>query len=987
MSKRFETAATVFRVVLGLALMALLLGLLLSDVAQWRHDRRGIASGLERELPLITSPRYGANAALEQCPDDAELAAALQRADSLGLGVLRQRLPWAEIEPEPGVLDWARWDAIVAAVYDAGVELILVLDTSPTWARRDRDADNVHAPAARHEDYAAFVQAAAERYRGRVLAYQVWDSPNVSPHWGAGAIDPGGYVEMLRLASAAIRAADPAALVLAGGMSPTTEARGRNMSDVLFVREMCRQGATPHYDALAVKAYGFWSGPYDRRVGEDVLNWSRLVLLREEMQRLGAAETPLWAVEGGWVALPADWAGAPSPTGSDSDTVQAQRLADGLRRAFTEWPWLGLLCVQQLQPPVDSGDPLAGQALFDADGAPTALGQVFGSALPGHLMLYPGRYDAPGLLAGRDLGGYVDLVFYGAELTVALAPDAQASVVHVADTLSGALREVSLDPRAPSIVLAHAPAPTYIGVRIQASPEQLAALRLICVGHVRRWHLAWWSVLAALLGVGLLALDLARAPWRVGWALIARHMAAVPRWAPTLALGALTALMLWGPSSALRLLGLLGYAAVALLNPDLSLRAALVALLLAPLQVRLGSWSFSCAEIAILLATAAHLGGMTARQTWRASLASWWRRRSLVDLAVALYVILGVAATLHAVYQREAMRELRIVFIEPALLYALLRLRLRDAGEAAQAARTLFWAGVALAAYALVAYAFPGGVIEAEGVRRARAYYGSPNNLALILERLAPLGLALGLAEARPGREKRQRRERWLALGGAVLVALAAGLTFSRGAWLLGLPAGLLLVLALHSRRGRWVALVAIVCCALLLAPLSRAPRFAELADITTGTSFLRLRLWQSAWRMAGDHPVWGVGLDNFLYYYGDYVLPGAEVDRWLSHPHNIALDFWLRLGLAGLALLALFGWAAIRTVRGALQRAPLQSAPQMRAVAIGLAGGLAAMLAHGLIDSSLFVVELAGWFLTALALLQTPERKAPTFDTATGSG
>jgi len=31
----------------------------------------------------------------------------------------------------------------------------------------------------------------------------------------------------------------------------------------------------------------------------------------------------------------------------------------------------------------------------------------------------------------------------------------------------------------------------------------------------------------------------------------------------------------------------------------------------------------------------------------------------------------------------------------------------------------------------------------------------------------------------------------------------------------------------------------------------------------------------------------------------------------------------------------------------------------------------MAAMLAHGLVDASLFVPELAGWFLCALALLQ----------------
>ena len=35
------------------------------------------------------------------------------------------------------------------------------------------------------------------------------------------------------------------------------------------------------------------------------------------------------------------------------------------------------------------------------------------------------------------------------------------------------------------------------------------------------------------------------------------------------------------------------------------------------------------------------------------------------------------------------------------------------------------------------------GRIDVEGVGRVRAFYGSPNNLALVLDRVVPLGLAL----------------------------------------------------------------------------------------------------------------------------------------------------------------------------------------------------------------------------------------------------
>jgi len=952
------------RLLLGAALALVLLGLALDDVTRWRHDRRGIESGASDRLAPIMQPRYGTNVALEQYADDEALQRALQQARALGLEVLRQRLPWEQIELQPGAYDWAQWDRVVTATQAADLPLILVLDTSPTWARWEWDADNPLAPAARDEDYARFVSAAAERYRGRVLAYQIWDNPNVSPHWGKAEINPGAYVAMLRLASEAVRVADPDALVLAGGMAPNTETRGRNMSDVLFVREMCRLGATSYYDALAVKAFGFWSGPYDRRVSPGVLNWSRLILIRQELHRLGGAGKAIWAVEGGWAALPDGWAGAPSPVGSDAAELQAARLAQALERADQEWPWLGLVCVQHLQPAAEADDPLWGLALLSQTGAPTALAEAFHArwAADGHLGA--GRYQAQTVLASSGALERPTLALYGTSLRVTTSPAAQGIALQVSDSISNEARRVTLAKDGRPTTLVKADRPTTIHVSLRGSPEALGALETITVTHTRRWHHGWASLLAAVVGLVLLGVwaapDLALVPWRQGWAALQRRYRVLPRWAPAATMGVLAALALWGPSSAVRAAALLAYGALALLDADRALDAAVVALFVAPLNVRISRWQFSAAELAILVATLAHAWDLLVRGGWRASLVHLWHRKSLLDLAVALYVVLGMVGALRAVYQREALRELRLVFIEPALLYALLRWRLPDRHSVA---RLLLGAGVGLSLYALAGYATPAGVIVAEGARRARAFFGSPNNLALLLERIAPLGLALTLAAT-----GRRRTAMAIATG---LMLLVIALTFSRGAWVLGVPAGLLVVLLLHGPRTRRFAAIAVVCGALLLLPLSRVPRLAALTDLSSGTPFLRLQLWRSAWHMARDHALWGVGPDNFLYHYGDYILPEAMVDRWLSHPHNIALDFWLRLGLLGLPLSAFWAWSAVRAITAAVQR----SDPQ-RSAAIGLAGGLAAMLAHGLVDSSLFVVELAGWFMVSLALLQRPRTR-----------
>jgi O-antigen ligase len=108
--------------------------------------------------------------------------------------------------------------------------------------------------------------------------------------------------------------------------------------------------------------------------------------------------------------------------------------------------------------------------------------------------------------------------------------------------------------------------------------------------------------------------------------------------------------------------------------------------------------------------------------------------------------------------------------------------------------------------------------------------------------------------------------------------------------------------------------------------------------------------------------------LDNFLYYYRTYyVLPTAWEEFNLSHPHNLVFDFWLRLGLPGLAvilgLLAAFfrrGWRAYRQLPNTNEGLLI----------LGLLAGMVNFVAHGLVDNAFFLVDLAFAFMLMLALV-----------------
>lgn len=283
---------------------------------------------------------------------------------------------------------------------------------------------------------------------------------------------------------------------------------------------------------------------------------------------------------------------------------------------------------------------------------------------------------------------------------------------------------------------------------------------------------------------------------------------------------------------------------------------------------------------------------------------------------------------------------------------------------------------VAVALIGLFHYA-QGNVFDAEfGLPRIKSVFGSANNDALYLERAFAILLALAAVAVRDWRFQNAERFRLLfILAGIVPVVIALVLSQSRGALLLGVPVALVVMCILAGGRWRWagIGLLALMALAfgILLSGAAQSlldgTRFTNALDLQRGTGF-RINLWQSAWAMWRDHPLLGVGPDNFLYAYRSfYILPAAWQEPNLSHPHNFFFDFLARLGVLGVVAGALLIAGYVQLIRRALT--------SNRALAIGCAGFLAAMLAHGLVDHSFFLIELAYPFMLTAGVLASSSK------------
>ncbi len=911
----------------------------------------------------ITSP--GINVDFDGLTDE-ELEKAFELLAQAGFQWVRLRFPWEKIEPERGKFAWENWDRVVEALRGRGFHILAVLDTSPSWARRPEDSTCPTAPPAEASYFGDFVEAFARRYSSAIEAYQIWDEPNIYPHWGERWIDPEGYVALLREGYIRIKSVDPDAIIVAGGFAPTLEKGPLNLNEGDFLRKMLASGAGEFFDVVAFKAFGFDYPP------SDPPSPSKLNFRRPELLASLVSGKPIWIVEAGWNALPPYWQGKKSIWGSTTEEEQASWTAEAIRWARERWGWP--IFLTHFRPNYPPDDPHWGFALVWQDWTPRPVYKAVAGLDKEARFLPPGSYrpDHPAIRYQGEwrISPYGADIPHGAQGNVSLKLSFSGTGLDLMVRRGNykAFLFVTVDGK-PSNTLPKDSAgrsyavlydPLYQTVTVSLArnlPFGIHEVEIVPDGGWGQWaivgfrvrgeekvHLLPFIILLGLYIIGLfsplilnypdsLPLTFTRAQislplllvlailWYISPPLIS--LLTLPFW--------LFAFYLWPEA---------GLAVFAFVTPFFLLPKNLVVKNVFP------------QELALALVT---LGAII---RFRKSLNV---RLNRLDWAVLALVALGALSLTWAENFGVASYEFRRVLVEPALFYGLILLVQKQKPRTLPLLADALVAGAFLVSLVGISQFFMGDVITAEGVRRVRAFYGSPNNLALFLGRLVPITLAVAIAGNAP--------KRWLYLAAGAFILGALYLTFSRGALLLGIPAAVLFILFLRGRKAIALAAIFAIFLALAILPWLWTARFASLLDLERGTGFFRLKLWQASLNMLKDSPILGVGLDNFLYQYRTrYVLPEAWQELNLSHPHNILLDWWTRLGIGGPIIL---GWIVWEFFRAGLRRYRSMEEGEGKAFLLGFMGAMVETIAHGLVDHSFFLPDLAVVFMLTLAWIR----------------
>lgn len=297
----------------------------------------------------------------------------LKKMKQLGIGSVRFDANWASVQPTgPLNFDWARLDQAVKSARSAGISVDLILDGCPPWAAAPDTDGSPFAQPASSQLFAMWAARVARRYAPKgVHIFEIWNEPNIKLFWRPRP-NPEAYTADLIAAYSAIKAVDPSAFIITGGMAPVVKS-AIDYTPVNFMRAMYRYGAKGYFDAVGYHPYSFPALP---NTPVRVSGWSQMNYdhpsIRGIMKSHGDSGKQIWITE----------FGAPSagPAGVGPG-LQAAQLIEAIRdtKATT---WIGALYIYTWE---DSGtDPLTSKdwfGLLRANGAPKPAYMQVGKAL------------------------------------------------------------------------------------------------------------------------------------------------------------------------------------------------------------------------------------------------------------------------------------------------------------------------------------------------------------------------------------------------------------------------------------------------------------------------------------------------------------------------------------------------------------------------------------------------------------------------------
>ncbi len=196
---------------------------------------------------------------------------------------------WKQIETQPGVFDFTRLDAQVAAAHAQSASILLVLGQTPKFYSTRPSQLSVfgRGAAAMPTDasWKNYVYAVVHRYTGQGIAYQIWNEANVPAYWRGTAAQ---MARLTMLASKVINNNDRTAKVVAPALATRLTGQRAWLRSFYATRVGGKRVAS-YVDIVSLNLYPAASGGPESSM--TLLAASRIML------RAAGVHKPIWNTE------------------------------------------------------------------------------------------------------------------------------------------------------------------------------------------------------------------------------------------------------------------------------------------------------------------------------------------------------------------------------------------------------------------------------------------------------------------------------------------------------------------------------------------------------------------------------------------------------------------------------------------------------------------------------------------------------------------
>jgi len=206
--------------------------------------------------------------------DKIDSASGLDQFAEAGMTWTRRGLNWSSIEPVEGQRIWdSSLDLEIINAANHGITPIMIIESTPHWALKD----GYNCGAVKQEKFnalGAFAYDLVKRYSVspyNVHYWELWNEPDAAGILGCWG-DPndpnyyGGYYygQMLQIVYPMIKAADPQAQVLVGGLlldcDPVNPPVGKDCTPSKFLIGVLKSGSGNSFDGVAFHGYDVYEG-------------------------------------------------------------------------------------------------------------------------------------------------------------------------------------------------------------------------------------------------------------------------------------------------------------------------------------------------------------------------------------------------------------------------------------------------------------------------------------------------------------------------------------------------------------------------------------------------------------------------------------------------------------------------------------------------------------------------------------------------------